>query len=128
MILMNDIAVVLENKPGSLASLGETLGKENINIEGICGAICDGEDLIHLLVEEAGKAYNVLEQAGFQIKELREVIVLEIKEIVSQPGAGGQLFRKIAQENINIDIIYLAENNRIVLGVDNIKKVKEILL
>jgi len=124
---MKDIAIILENKPGALADLGETLGKENINIEGLCGAICDGEDLIHILVEESGKAYNVLERAGFKIKEQREVIVLEIKEIVSQPGSGGKLFRKLAQENINIDIIYLAENNRIILGVNDIKKARAVL-
>lgn len=128
MIHMQDIAIILENKPGALADLGETLGKEKINIEGLCGAICDGEDLIHILVEESGRAYNVLERAGFKIKELREVIILEIKEIVTEPGSGGKLFRKLAQENINIDIIYLAENNRIILGVDDIEKAKSVLL
>jgi len=30
--------------------------------------------------------------------------------------------RKIGNAGVNIDLIYLAENNRIVLGVDNIDK------
>ena len=67
---MKDIAIILENKPGALADLGETLGKANINMEGLCGSLCNGEDIIHVLVEEHGKAYNVLERAGFKIKEV----------------------------------------------------------
>jgi hypothetical protein len=124
---MKDIAIVLENKPGTLAELGEVLGKENINIEGICGAICEGEDLIHIAVEEAGKAYNILERAGFKIKEQKEVLVIEIKDIVRKPGSGGKLFRKLADQNINIDLIYLAENNRIIIGVDDLDKARAVL-
>lgn len=124
---MKDITIALENRPGALADLGETLGKANINIEGLCGASCEGEDLIHILVEEPGKAYNVLERAGFKIKEEREVLVVDIKEIVKHPGSGGRLFRKLADEGINIDLIYLAESNRIVIGVDDLKKASTIL-
>ena len=124
---MKDITIVLEDKPGTLADLGETLGKANINIEGLCGVTCEGEDLIHILVEESGKAYNILERAGFTIREEREVLVMDIKDIVKKPGSGGTLFRKLASEGININLIYLAENNRIVIGVDNIKKAKTAL-
>lgn len=124
---MKDITIILEDKPGILADLGETLGKANINIEGLCGATCEGEDLIHILVEESGKVYNVLGRAGFTIREEREVLVIDIKDIVKKPGSGGTLFRKLASEGININLIYLAENNRIVIGVDDIKKAKTVL-
>jgi len=124
---LKDIAIVLKNKPGGLADIGETLGKENINIEGFCGTLCEGEDVIHILVKEHGKAYNVLERAGFKIKEQRDVLVIEIKDIVSQPGSGGKLFRKLALENINIDLIYLAEKNRLIIGVDDMKKARTVL-
>ena len=124
---MKDITIALEDRPGTLADLGEALGKANINIEGLCGATCEGEELLHILVEESGKAYNVLERAGFEIREEREVLVIDIKDIVKKPGSGGALFRKLAQEGININLIYLAENNRIVIGVDDIKKAKDVL-
>ena len=124
---LKDIAIVLKNKPGGLADIGETLGKEDINIEGFCGTLCEGEDVIHILVKEHGKAYNVLERAGFKIKEQRDVLVIEIKDIVSQPGSGGKLFRKLALENINIDLIYLAEKNRLIIGVDDMKKARTVL-
>ncbi|MHA2304951.1 MAG: hypothetical protein ACXACU_06110 [Candidatus Hodarchaeales archaeon] len=124
---MKDIAIELENKTGALADLGETLGKENINIEGFCGTLCEGKDVLHILVEEHGKAYNILERAGFKIEEQRDVLVIPIKDMVRKPGSGGKLFRKLAQENINIDLIYLAENNRLIIGVDDFKKARAVL-
>ena len=124
---LKDIAIILENKPGALADLGETLGKENINIEGLCGSLCNGEDLVHILIEEHGKAYNVLERAGFKIKEQREVLVIELKNIVKKPGSGGNIFRILASEGININLIYLAENNRLIIGVDDLEKARTIL-
>lgn len=125
---MKDIAIELENKTGSLADLGEILGKENnINIEGFCGTLCEGRDVLHILVEEHGKAYNILKRAGYKIIEQRDVLVVEIKDIVKKPGSGGVLFRKLAQENINIDLIYLAENNRLIIGVDDFKKARAVL-
>jgi hypothetical protein len=124
---LKDIAIELENKTGALADLGETLGKENINIEGFCGTLCEGKDVLHILVEEHGKAYNILERAGFKIEEQRDVLVIPIKDMVRKPGSGGKLFRKLAQENINIDLIYLAENNRLIIGVDDFKKARAVL-
>ena len=96
-------------------------------MEGLCGAVCEGEDLIHILVQDSGKVYNVLDRAGFKIREEREVLVIDIKEIVKEPGSGGRLFRKLALEGININLVYLAENNRIVIGVDDLEKARAIL-
>jgi hypothetical protein len=124
---LKDIAIVLENKPGALAELGEALGKENINIEGLCGALCEGDDIVHILIEEPGKAYNVIERAGFTIKEQRDVLVIEIKDITKKPGSGGRLFRKLAQEEINIELIYMAENSRLIIGVDDLEKAQSVL-
>jgi hypothetical protein len=124
---MKDIAILLENKPGTLASLGETLGKENINIEGICGAEGEGEGIIHIFTDESGKAYNVLERAGFKIKEQRDVLIIDLKDVVKKPGSGGKIFRKLADKNINIDFIYLAGNNRLIIGVDDLEKASAVL-
>ena len=34
---MKDLTVILENRPGALADMGEKLGQSGINMEGICG-------------------------------------------------------------------------------------------
>jgi hypothetical protein len=124
---MKDIAIVLENVPGSLANLGETLGKMGINMEGMCGVPLKEESMVHILVEDETTARWALEEAGFEVRAVREVIVLDISDIAGKAGGGGKLARKLGNNRINIDLIYLAENNRIVLGVDDLDKARTIL-
>jgi len=124
---MKDIAIVLENVPGSLANLGETLGKMGINMEGMCGVPLKEESMVHVLVEDETTARWALEEAGFEVRAVREVIVLDISDIAGKAGGGGKLARKLGNNRINIDLIYLAENNRIVLGVDDLDKARSIL-
>jgi hypothetical protein len=39
---MKDLTVSLEDRPGTLADLGEALGKAGINIEGMCAVTSEG--------------------------------------------------------------------------------------
>ncbi|KKK44838.1 MAG: ACT domain protein [Candidatus Lokiarchaeum sp. GC14_75] len=119
---MKDITVILENNPGSLADMGETLGENGINMEGICGFPLKDEAIMHILVEEETTARYVLEAAGFQVRAVREVLVIDIGNIVGKPGTGGNLARKLGNAGVNIDLIYFAENNKLVVGVDNLEK------
>lgn len=127
---MKDITVILENVPGKLAELGELLGKNGINMEGICGFPVKDEGFIHILVEDEIKTRSILEQAGFQVGAIREVLVLSGqpgKNILVEPGTGGKLARKISNAGVNIDLIYFAALNRLIIGVDNIEKAKAAL-
>ena len=121
---MKDLTVILENRPGALADMGEKLGQSGINMEGICGFPSNNEANIHILVEDDTTARWVLEDGGFKVQAVREVIVLNIGNIAGRPGSGGKMARKIGDYGVNIDLIYLAENNRIVLGVDDMKKAR----
>ncbi|MFX1489043.1 MAG: amino acid-binding protein [Promethearchaeota archaeon] len=127
---MKDITVILENVPGKLADLGEILGKNGINMEGICGIPIKDEGIIHILVEDEIKTRKILEQAGFQVNAVREVLVLTGqpgKNILIEPGSGGKIARKISNAGVNIDLIYFAALNRLIIGVDNIEKAKSAL-
>ena len=120
-----DLTVILEDRPGTLADLGETLGKAGINIEGGCGFPCEGKGVIHILVEDAAAARRALEEAGIEVRDERQVLVLE--EIEDRPGALGEVSRRLANAGVNIDLIYLATNNRLVLGVDDLDKARAVL-
>jgi len=124
---MKDIAVILENRPGALADMGEILGKNNINMEGLCGIPVNNEAIIHILVEDESVAQFLLESAGFKVSAVRDVLVMDIKPIAGKPGSGGKMARKIGNVGVNIDLIYLAENNKIVIGVDNIERAQAAL-
>lgn len=124
---MKDIAVILENRPGALADMGEILGKNGINMEGLCGIPLNDEGIIHILVEDETVARYVLESAGFKVNAVREVIVMDIGQIAGKPGSGGKMARKIGNVGVNIDLIYLAEHNKLVIGVDDIKRARNAL-
>jgi len=116
-----DLTVILEDRPGTLADLGEALGKTGINIEGGCGFPCEGKGVMHILVEDAATARRALEEAGIEVRGERQVLVLEIED---RPGALGEVSRRIANAGVNIDLAYGASNNRLVLGVDDLDKAR----
>jgi hypothetical protein len=120
--MLKDLTIRLKNKPGILADLGELLGKHNINMEALCGIPFNDESVLHIVVEDETTTKYILEQEGFNVSAIRDVILLDIADLAGKAGSGGKLARKIGNAGVNIDTIYLAENNRIVLGVDNIDK------
>ena len=99
-------------------------------MEGVCGFPLNDEAIIHILVEDKANARSVLEQAGFQVSAEREVLVLTGqpgRNILLQPGSGGKIARKISDAGVNMDLIYFAALNRLVIGVDNIEKARAAL-
>ncbi len=119
--MAKDLTVILEDRPGTIADMGEALGKAGINIEGGCGLPIEGRGVIHILVEDAVAVRRTLQQAGFVVRGERQVLVLEIED---RPGVAGNITRSIAKAGVNIDLMYLATNNRMVIGVDDIDKAR----
>jgi hypothetical protein len=117
--MAKDLTVVLEDRPGTLAELGETLGKAGINIDAFCGLPCEGKGMIHILVEDAAGARRALEHAGLEVSSEREVLLLEAED---RPGRLGEVARKIAASGVNIDFIYKATQTKLVIGVDDLEK------
>ncbi|MCH7588707.1 MAG: ACT domain-containing protein [Chloroflexi bacterium] len=57
----------MEDRPGTLADLGEALAKAGINIDGICAFPCEGKGVLHLLVEDALGARRALIEGCMQV-------------------------------------------------------------
>ncbi len=121
--MLKDIKVRLENRPGTLADLGEALGEAGVNIEGLCGP-CEMEGVARILVDDVRSARIALERAGFEVIGEGDVLVLDVKD---RPGELGGVCRRIADAGINIDFFYAATSTRVVLGVDDIEKAKTVL-
>ena len=117
---MKDLKVKLENRPGTLAELGELLGKAGVNIEGMCGP-CEGAEVIHVLVDDAKAAKAALKEAGIEVLAKNKVLVLDVKD---EPGVLGGVCRKLSDAGVNIEFFYVATATRIVLGVDDLEKAK----
>ncbi len=118
--MLKDLKVRLENRPGTLADLGEALGKDEVNIEGLCGP-CEGEGIAHILVDDASSARKACENVGIEVIEERDVLVLDVDD---KPGEIGVICRRLGDAGVNIDFFYAATNTRVVLGVDDLEKAK----
>jgi len=119
-----DLTVILEDRPGTLADVGEALEKAGINIEGLCGFPSEGKGVLHLLVEDGPTARRALEEAGLQVHSERQVLILDVED---RPGEFGSICRRIANAGVNIDLVYLATNTRLVVGADDLDKARAVI-
>ena len=121
---MKDIEIILPNKPGTLALMGETLGKNKISLEG-GGVFQNGEHSIaHFLVEEADRAKEVLAQVHIEVTSINEVIIQKLRQDV--PGQLGMFCKRMADANINILVQYSDHANQLILVVDDYEKAKQV--
>ncbi len=111
--MASDLTVTVEDRPGTLAQLGEVLGNAGINIDGICGFESEGRGAVHLLVADGGTAREALSDAGIECGDEREV---EVLTIVDQPGEMGRHLRRVADAGVNVDLVYIATGTRLVIG------------
>jgi hypothetical protein len=121
---MKDLEIILENKPGTLALLGETLGKNKISLEG-GGVFQNGkESIAHFLVEEADRAKAVLENVGIKVVKINRVLIQKLRQDV--PGQLGLFCRKLADAEVNILTQYSDHSNQLIVVVDNFDKGKKV--
>jgi hypothetical protein len=123
-----DLTVIIEDRPGTLADLGEATGTAGINIDGMCGFPSEGKGVIHILVEDAEATRQALEGAGFDVRDERDVLILrQGVDIVDRPGQTGEIMRRLADEAINVDLLYASWKGDVVVGADDLAKAGETL-
>ncbi len=117
---MRDLAIKLDNRPGTLAEMGEVLGKAGVSVEGGGGFVFEGKGIVHFLFEDTTAAKKALEEKGIKVLEDREVLVQRLKQ--DQPGQLGKISRMMADAGVNIEVIYSDHQNQLILVVDDIEK------
>jgi len=116
-----DLTIFLGDHPGSLAKVGEALGKAGVNIDGMCGVTVQGKGVIHILVADAAKARRALEANHIDVAKETDVVVLEVED---RPGVLGNVARRLANAGVNLHIAYLATSARLVVGADDLEKAR----
>jgi hypothetical protein len=95
---IEEVFVVLENKPGAIGELCGFLSQKKINIE----AIGVFQDVAKLLVSDARRAIQELTKAGYEV-ETREVLKIDLP---NEPGELAFLASKLGTAGINIEYCY----------------------
>ena len=103
--MAKDFTIVLQDRPGELARLGEATGRAGVSIQGMCALTGEGRGVIHLLFDDelAPKARRALEDAGMGVADEREVLVIDVAQ---RPGSLGGLARALGEANVNIELAY----------------------
>ena len=120
---MKDLTIILVNRPGTLADALEALGRAGVNIEGTCCFLAGSEGILHVLVEDAATAHAALEAAGLTVHAERDVAILD--PLPNRPGTGGAVARRIADQGVNVDLLYLTVDGRPVLGGEDVAAIKQ---
>lgn len=122
--MSKDLVIIPDDEPGVVARLGETLGAAGINIEAISAFTGQGKGIVHLLVDKADDALQVLRDAGFDVKAARDVAIVALPD---EPGHLGKACRKLADAGVNIEQAYIAGGSRLVVVADDMGRAREIL-
>jgi hypothetical protein len=119
--LATDFTIKLQNdRPGTLASVFETIAKTGVNVDGYS----ETDGTLHLLTGNAASTRKALEAAGLKVSREEEVVVAEVQD---RPGVAATIFRQIADADVNVTFSYVATNNRVVIGATNVAKAAEIV-
>ena len=112
-----DFTILVPHTKGSLATLAEELGREKINIEGLCAVEQNGSVIFHLLTTDKASTSLAISKVGYKITREAEVIV---EHVENHPGMLGKVTRRLADAGINLTTVYLATDTRLVLGSENL--------
>jgi hypothetical protein len=122
--MTTDLTVGLTNQPGTLMRASDALGRAGVNIEGACGYVCDGQGVFHVLVEDADRARSALINAEFEIHDERRVVAIAVE---NRPGSAAAVLRRVADAHVNIDLLYVTADSRLVLGGTDLRAIRAAL-
>jgi hypothetical protein len=119
-----DLTIDVENSPGALADVAAAISDAGVNI---AAATCLGSGEraeLHILVPHAEAAKHSLAISHLAISREREVVVVNAED---RPGVLADLTRRIASAGINLDLVYVATQNRVVFGADDLSALRAAL-
>src|SRR5215475_12313456 len=119
-----DLVIDIENSPGALAEVAAAISDAGVNI---AAATCVGPGEraeLHILVPRAGAVRHALAISHVGVTREREVVVVEVED---RPGVLADLTRKIARAGVNLDLVYIATQNRVVFGAPDLAALREAL-
>src|SRR2546430_17422689 len=104
--------VTLQDRPGTLARLGQMLGEAAVNIEAIQGMSREGHGFIHFVPRDPQQAVRVLDAAGVGDSQREELIVKGLDE----PGMLSDFELVMAEANSNSNTSAVTTSGHIALA------------
>ena len=99
---IHQISLFLENKPGHLKAISDTLSQAGINILTLSLADTQQFGIVRLIVQDWGKAKKELEAAGHAVN-IREVVAATVPD---RPGGFAEVLSTLDGSGVNIEYMY----------------------
>jgi len=128
MQITKQLAVFLDNRPGTLARLAEALAEAKINIFAISVSDTVDHSVIRLVVSDYRKALHLFEERGTLVVE-DDVLMLQGS---NKPGELARVASLLAKAKVNIEYCYSAtppdsKKGLLILRVSNPAKALKVL-
>jgi hypothetical protein len=124
---MEQITILVEDTPGALADICEEFGRNGVNIKSISAEGLGEAGIIHVVTEDINTAKRALKRRGYNFS-VSEIIPIRLSD---KPGELGKVTRKLADEGINIQYIYILGKDKgktdIALRIKDLEGAKEAL-
>ena len=123
--MATDLVIEVENEPGALARVAAAISDAGVNLAAATYTGGSDHTELHILVPHAEPVRHALALTHQAITREREVVVIEVED--DRPGVLADLAREVAEAGINLDLVYVATHNRVVLGSPDIDRLKALL-
>ena len=127
-MVVKQLSVFMENRPGRLYQLTHALGKEGIDF--VTLSIADTKDfgIVRFIARDNERAYEILKNEGFTVGQT-ELIGVEVED---NPNALASVIEILDEKNINIEYLYsfvLTNHNtaKILMRVENTEQAVKVL-
>jgi len=113
---LQDLEILLPDRPGALADLGQTLGRAGVSLEGGGVFTHAGHAVAHYLVDDGPSALAAVATAGIGPAVVRDVVMTRLDQ--ETPGQLGALARLLGDAGINVLVQYSDHVGNLVLLID----------
>ena len=128
MKVCKQLAVFIENKPGTLGRIGAVLAARKINIIAFSVAEAVDHGVLRMVVSNPVKAAHVLGDGGMMVVE-SDVIAMDLP---NRPGMLARMAEKLSRARVNIEYAYgttgaAAGKSRMILKLSNLQRGRKAL-
>jgi len=128
-LVIEQISIFAENKPGKLVEILTVLSEADVNIKALSVADTSDFGIIRMIVDEPYKVRDILKEAGFTVR-LTSVLAVKVGD---KPGELLKYVQELSKASINVEYTYAfsepsTKESRVVLKVDDVKEAERLIL
>ena len=128
MMIIRQLSVFLENKPGRLCAATDVLAQEGVNISALTVADTAEFGILRMIVDQPDLAKEVLNANGIVVR-ISHVLAVAMEDA---PGGAVGILHLLSNAGLNVEYMYacvgrLSGKALMVVRTDNLEKASEVL-